>query len=160
MTRTARVVFVIALASVLTTGCHRPKKFEADVEITRMSVVRRDDQGKPQTLDLEISYFACPGTQIEVMRGGPEFAACVLKHKVGDKVHVGIEHVWDPRGYYRNNVVKVGECTHAYDPDDEASFLMVRECEDWTVNGAKVGFKCNYTPEKTLLKQCPWFARR
>jgi hypothetical protein len=36
---------------------------------------------------------------------------------------------------------------------------MIRECEDWSVNGAVVGFKCNVAPQKSLLKSCPWFAK-
>ncbi len=151
---------LIACAIAVLTGCHKPKKYEADVEITRMAVVRKDEQGKPITLDFEMTYFACPGTQIEVIRGDAAFASCVMKHKVGEKVHVAIDHVWDPHGYRKHNVTKVGDCPRTLDPDDEASFTMVRECEDWQVNGAKVGFRCNYVPEKKLVEACPWFARR
>jgi hypothetical protein len=45
------------------------------------------------------------------------------------------------------------------DANDEAGYTMVRECEDWTVNGSKVGFQCNIAPKKALLKACPWFAK-
>lgn len=151
----------VSLASlVATTGCHRTKRYEATVDIERMRVVRRDENGTPLATDVELSYRECPGDQDEVIRGGPNFSACMAKYKRGDKVKVKIVHKWDPEGHYRWDVTDVGDCKRTADESDEASYAMVRECEDWKASGVTVGFQCNIAPKKTLLKQCPWFAKR
>lgn len=155
-----RALALGAIAVASTAACHRPKHYDTDVEVTRVSVVRKDDAGKPLTLDLEVAYSECPGNQIEVIRGGPDFAACAGKYKVGDKVRIGIDHEWGSEGHYKWTVRKVGDCTRVADPNDEASYAMVRECDDWTVNGSKVGFQCKYVPEQNLVDKCPWFKRR
>ncbi len=154
------VVGITTVGILLSSGCHRPKHYETNVEVTRVTAVRKDEQGKILTLDLEVTYAECPGTQMEVMRGDATFAACVSKYKVGDKVKVGLDHVWDPEGHYEWQVRKVGECDRVIDPADEASYGVVRECSDWDVNGTRVGFQCTYIPEKALLQKCPWFRRR
>lgn len=153
------LVLAFAIASLLpVAGCHRTKHYEATVEVTRMTAVRKDEMGAPLTMDVEISYVECPGTQIEVMRGGKEFAACIQqKAKVGDKVNVKIDHRWDPEGHYAFSVTEVQGCPRPPDPNDEASYKLVRECSDWTVNGTRVGFQCNYQNKKELNKKCPWF---
>lgn len=153
-------LFVAASLALAVASCHRPKHYDASVEVTRVSVLRKDEQGKPQTMDFEFSYVDCPGTQIEVIRGDKDFAACVSKFKVGEKVPVSIRHAWDDEGFYTYVVDKVGDCPRTPDPADEASFALVRECDDWLVNGARVGFQCRYIPEKKLIAQCPWFKRR
>lgn len=153
----------IALAFVAVTliaACHKSKSYTANVEITRIQAVRKDASGVPLTLDFEFSYAECPGTQIEVIRGNRDFAACVARYKVGDKVTLGIDHLWSDEGHYKWNVTKVGDCARLIDPDDEASFAMVRECADWKVNDQRVGFQCKYVPEQALLDKCPWFQRR
>jgi hypothetical protein len=155
------VAFVAFVALSALGGCHKTKQYESDVKISRMSVVRKDEQGKPITMDVEIAYFPCPGEQYEVMRGNAEFSACVLgKSKVGDTVKAKILHRWDPAGHYRSDVVELAGCKRELDPEDEASFQTVRDCEDWSVNGAKVGFRCNLASKKNLNKVCPWFQRR
>jgi len=152
------LVAMLVLGMVL--GCHRSKQFEANVEITRVSVIRKDEQGTALTTDVEFSYFECPGTQIEVIRGGKEFSACVAqKVKLGEKVKVKIDHHWDPEGVYDYDVYDVQGCPRPPDPNDEASYKMVRECGDWNVNGTRVGFQCLYTEKKELNKKCPWFHR-
>jgi hypothetical protein len=152
--------FLLGLAFAGAMGCHqRPKTYEPEVWVTRVSVVRKDESGKPITIDVELDYPPCPGEQKEVVRGNADFAACVSKFKVGDRTKAKVVHSWDPGGYYRWDVVDVGGCAREPEPFDEASFAMIRECEDWIVNGATVGFKCNIAPEKKLLKACPWFAR-
>lgn len=155
-----RSVFLVVLFALVATGCHRTKSFEANVEVTRVTPIRKDEQGKTLTQDFEFSYFECPGTQIEVVRGDTKFAECTSKFKVGDKVKVAIDHRWADEGVYKANVTKIGDCERIADPADEASFAMVRECDDWDVNGTRVGFQCKYTPEKKLVDKCPWFQRR
>ncbi len=152
---------VVLASALIAMGCHRPKHYEANVEVTRLASVRKDpSSGKPQTVDLEVSYVDCPGAQSEVIRGGADFAACVGKYKVGDKVHVAIDHEWDPEGHYTWTVRKIGDCERIPDPNDEASYAVVRECDDQLVNGVRVGFVCRYIPEKKLIDKCPWFRRR
>ncbi len=154
-----RLATIVVLLSVVT-ACHRTKPYESNVEVTRVTTVRKDEHGKPVTLDFEMSYSECPGTQTEVIRGDAAFAACVGKYKVGEKVKVAISHEWAPAGHYEWIVRKIGDCDRVPDPADEASYVMVRECDDWTVSGTKVGFQCKYIPEKKLVDKCPWFRRR
>jgi len=153
-----RALLVAVLAFGLG-GCHRPQHYDATVEITRVSPVRKDENGRVLTLDIEFSYFECPGTQLEVVRGDAAFADCMATHKVGDKLPVSITRTWASEGVYVWNVDRIGACTHPKDPSDEASYALVRECDDWTVNGTKVGFQCRYMPEKHLVDKCPWFRR-
>jgi len=155
----ARTVLVAAAVALLATACHRPKHYDANVQVARISVVSKDETGKPITVDFEYSFFECPGTQIEVIRGDAAFAACVAKYKVGDKLNVSLDHQWNPEGHWEWVVRQVGDCTRVPDPNDEASFALVRECEDWVVNGSRVGFQCRYKPEKALVDKCPWFRR-
>lgn len=148
---------VVALGGV--GGCHKAKHYDANVEITRVSVVRRDENGRALTTDVEFSYVECPGTQIETIRGDEAFSACVSKHPVGAKVPVKVEHHWDPDGQYTWDVHQIADCKRTPDPNDEASFAVVRECQDLKVNGASVGFECQITPKKELLAKCPWFGK-
>ena len=156
--RTAMVTLLV-LAALPLLGCHKTKTYESNVEVTRIHVVRKDDQGVAQTADFEFSYVECPGTQIEVIRGGKDFAACIAKFKVGEKVKIKIEHHWDAEGFYDADVFEVQGCARPPDPNDEASYKMVRDCEDWNVNGARVGFLCKYSDKKALNKKCPWFKK-
>jgi hypothetical protein len=149
-----------AALAVSLAGCgKKTKSYVANVEIQRFDM-RADDKGKPLSADLEFSYFECPGTQIEVIRGNGEFATCMKKHKLGDKVPVKIEHHWsDADGAWDWDVLEVGECKRPYEEGDEASFDTVQECEDIKAHGATVGFHCNRIPQKALLEKCPWFGR-
>jgi hypothetical protein len=161
MHRSAGVILATAMGfALLTSACHRRSHHETNVEVTRVAPVRKDETGKPITLDFEVSYVECPGTQIEVIRGDAAFAACVGKFKVGEKVRIGIDHEWAEEGHYKWTIRSVGDCTRVPDPNDEASYAMVRECDDWNINGTRVGFQCKYLPEKKLIDKCPWFRRR
>jgi hypothetical protein len=151
------LVTALVLSALPLVGCHRSKHYDVNVELTRISPLRKDDLGNAISTDVEFSYVECPGTQIEVMRGGKEFSACIKQFKVGDRIKVKLEHHWDPEGFYDYDVYEVGGCKRPPDPNDEASYKLVRECADWNVNGARVGFQCNYTNKKELNKKCPWF---
>jgi hypothetical protein len=155
------VVAALVVSALPLLGCHRSKKYEATVEITRMTALRKDEAGNPITTDLELTYAECPGTQVEVIRGGKEFSSCIAqKAKQGDMVKVKLEHYWAPEGHYDFDVYEVQGCSRPADRNDEASYKVVRECADWNVNGARVGFQCNYTNKKELNKKCPWFVKR
>lgn len=153
------VLAVLGLAGLASTGCHKSKQYESEVEITRFAAVRKDDAGKILTADTEFSYFACPGTQIETVRGDGAFATCMQRYSVGQKVKIKIEHHWTDEGHYEWTVHKIGDCERTIDPNDEASFALLRDCEDFRVNGAKVGFSCDLKAEKSLTDKCPWFRR-
>ena len=153
-------VAVLCVSSFTLVACHRSKQYESTVEVTRVQSVRKDENGVPITLDFEMTYVDCPGTQTEVVRGDAAFAACVTKYKVGDKVKVAISHDWAPEGLYKWTIRKIGDCERIPDANDEASYALVRECDDWVVNGSKVGFQCKYLPDKQLVDKCPWFRRR
>jgi hypothetical protein len=155
--RSAAVIGVLLVAGL--GACHRPKHYDANVEVTRISPVRADENGRTLTVDIELSYYDCPGTQLEVIRGDATFAECIAKHKVGDRIPVAITRTWASQGVYTWNVDRIGDCTHLKDPSDEASYALVRECDDWTINGTRVGFQCRYLPEKHLIDKCPWFQR-
>ena len=153
-------LIVMALVALPVLACHRPKEFEANVEITRTMVIRKDESGVPLTSDAEFSYVECPGTQIEVIRGGKDFSECMKQHKVGEKVKVKLTYAWDNEGFWDYDVHELGGCRRPPDPNDEASYKMVRDCADWNVNGTRVGFQCKYTDKTELNKKCPWFKKR
>lgn len=158
---TKLVVLFLAASSLPLGACNKPKQYEATVEVTRIGIVRKDETGAPTSTDVEFSYLDCPGTQTEVVRGGKEFSACVQgKLALGQRVKVKVEHRWDPEGHYTYDVHEIHGCPRPPDPNDEASFKTIRECSDWTVNGAPVGFQCDYENKKELNKKCPWFKKR
>jgi hypothetical protein len=142
----------------LAAGCHdKPRWFTSDVRLTRLDPVRKDAQGKPLTTDAQVSYDNCPGTQIEVIRGGAQFGACMAKYKVGQMMPAKIYWYFHSDGTYHWEIHELGGCARPPDPNDEASYENVRECSDLVVNGVAVGFRCNEIPEQHLLDKCPWF---
>jgi len=161
MSHVQRICSVLAVAVLLplAVGCHRSRSYDVKVDITRVSVVRRDENHRALTTDVEFSYGDCPGTQIETIRGGEEFSGCISKYPVGAKVPLHLVHRWTHEGHYSWEVDQLGDCKRPPDPNDEASFALVRECEDWKVNGATVGFQCQIAPKKALIDKCPWFAK-
>jgi hypothetical protein len=135
--------------------------YTSEVAITRLDVVRKDNAtGKTLTLDVEVSYEQCPGSQYEVARGGVEFGACMAKYKVGDRVTAKVRWFKGDYGYYESKIHQLGDCERVPDPHDEASFTVVRDCEDWTVSGTKSGFRCFYLDKHKLNEACPWFKKR
>jgi hypothetical protein len=161
MTRSRTALTVAAFCCLLVTGCRaKPTWYESRVELVRYDVVRRDAEKKPVTADVEISYAACPGYQHEVMRGPAEFATCMQKYKIGESLPAKILWHFGAHGYYEWEVHELGDCKRPPDPEDEASFSIIRDCEDWKVHGASVGFRCKYLGKETLNAACPWFRRR
>ena len=158
--RIATTLVLLAGALLGSAGCHKAKKYDANIEVTRISVMRRDANNRALATDVEFSYFECPGDQSETIRGGEEFSACVSKIPVGAKIPVKLEHKFsDEGGFWVWEVNKIGDCARPPDPNDESSFAIVRECEEYKENGAVVGFQCEIKPKKELIKKCPWFAR-
>jgi hypothetical protein len=138
------------------------KSYETNVEITRKDVVVYDNDKKPMVMDLEINYRDCPGNQVEVIRGGKEFANCINStgKSLGDKIHIDIKWEWSDSGYYKWTVIKVDSCERVIDPFDGVSFDLVEECEDYLVYGNQIGFVCKKIPTDSLIKSCPWFRKK
>ncbi len=152
---------VLPVAVLAFAGCGKKTKwYDSKVEITRVDAVRKDAKGKWLDLDVEFTYPDCPGQQTEVIRGDPAFAQCMSKYKIGDKVPVRIEYHFLDEGYWDWDIHEMGGCKRPPDPEDEASFDTVQECEPLKVNGVDEGFVCNRIPQKELLAKCPWFNRR
>jgi hypothetical protein len=156
--RVATPLLLVALSAVA--GCSEaPRVYETSVEVRRFSVVRRDEERKPVTADVEVSYADCPGTQYEVVRGNRAFTECFQQHKVGERVPLRLEHYRGREGRFEWVVKAIGGCDRPPDPNDEVSFSVVEECSDLVVHGARVGFHCSRIPEKELVQKCPWFRR-
>ena len=124
------------LLAVVLAACHRPKTYGSNVEITRISVVRKDPEGKPTTVDYEFSFVECPGTQIEVIRGDAAFHACASRYKVHDKVPVVIDHLFKDEGRWAWVVKQLGDCPRVPDPNDEASSHTITS-RSGSVNGRR-----------------------
>jgi hypothetical protein len=159
--RGAAIALSMLASSALGAGCKsKPTWYDTEVELVRFDIVRRDAQGTPVTADVEISYASCPGYQHEVMRGPSAFATCMEKHRVGEKLPAKIRWYFGEKGYYEWEVHQLGDCKRPPDAEDEASFSIIRDCEDWKVHNASVGFRCKYLGKETLNAACPWFRRR
>ena len=107
---------------------------------------------------VEVSYVECPGEQRRMLRGDADFAACFYKkYKVGDKVPAKL--MWGPKGdgNYQHKIVGLSDCPKTIDPNDEAAYEVIQDCEPLIVNGVDVGVHCDRTRSKELLKKCPWF---
>lgn len=150
----------VAVVAACASACHATHEYETEVRVERSHVVYRDENGRALTADLEVAYTECPGEQLETVRGDEEFSACISKFPVGAAVKMRIVHRWAAEGHYVWEVVQVGDCRRQVDASDEASFSQIRECSEWRVNGAVVGFECRVAPRKELVRACPWFARR
>ena len=153
----AMLVFV---APAILAGCSRDRRYESAVQIVRKEAIEKADDGSIETLDFEMEWDACPGDQYQVVRGGKDFAKCADKYNVGDFVPVIVKHYWDPRGYYRWDIEKVGDCDHAIQPDSQGSYEKSQECHDVQQYGRTVGFSCTRRPFKDLVARCPFLARQ
>jgi hypothetical protein len=56
--------------------------------------------------------------------------------------------------------VKVGECARKVDPQDDATYEMLRSCEDVKIHGVPMGVHCDKTRSPELVAKCPWFYRK
>lgn len=149
-----------ALLAMAAFGCAKSeRRFESVCQVVSRNVVEHDKAGKVTQVDLELEWDPCPGDQFQVVRGGSEFAACTAKYKVGTFVPVVVRQFWDPRGYYRWDLERVGDCAHEVDPNAEGSYEKSQECHDVTQYGRPVGFECSRKPFRQLVKVCPWTAR-
>ena len=152
------ICFIVVAASVLVfTACsHKPQRFETNVELARVEVVKT---AAGRWIDVELEYADCPGEQREIFQADAAFADCLSKYKPGEKVAATIIWSQEADGHYDSEVERVGDCHRKRDALDERSYEVVHECEDIVVNGVNVGFRCVRKPSAELLSRCPWFRR-
>jgi hypothetical protein len=161
--RTASVVgalvVTMALAIVVPKVVHRDEVFDAVVQITGKTVVDADENGTPLLIDVQMEWDACPGDQVQVVRGGTEFARCLASVKVGDYTAVKVTHLWDSRGFYSWDLSNVGGCNHPIERNTPGSYERSQECEATSSHGHRDGFVCDRRPYRELLAVCPWMGR-
>ena len=152
-----------SLAVVAALGCgvackEKPKHFSTTVEV--MQVRTFGAAAGPKLTDLELKYTTCPADARQVMRVGKEFSECGTKLKVGDKLKAEVVLSWNAeRGFYRNELVHLGECAVKLDPKDEANYQMVEACAESKASGVVVGVRCDRGRSEALLAACPWLRR-
>ena len=140
----------------LCVGCREQRTYDAKVKIERV-----DSAHPTHSIDIEFEWESCPGRQIEVIRGGKDFAACVGKLTPGDSVAVKVAWHWEKReSSYDWDIVELGGCKRPFEEQDDASFDEVHVCTDVVQHGEVVGFQCDKSPNAELLSKCPWFRRR
>jgi hypothetical protein len=147
-------LLLLALASCRTKERH----FESVCQLIRFDVLEAEGN-KPTQVELELEWDPCPGDQFQVLRGGPEFAACMSRHRVGDMLSVGVVQKWDPHGFYTWDIERIAECRRDPDAGSEGSYEKSQECHEIKLQGVPYGFRCSKRPEKDLVKVCPWMKR-
>ncbi len=141
-------------------GCTHPdERFESVLQLVSRVDVETDAKGEVEQADFELEWDPCPGDQFQVVRGGREFARCMQRYEKGDYVSVHVKHYWDPHGFWRWDVEKVGECTRTIEEATEGSFEKSQECSEHQMHGRTAGFDCSRRPFKKLVAVCPWMAR-
>jgi hypothetical protein len=157
-----KMKYFILILLLLFISCRKgPVNYESTIELNRLEVVSYDKSNKPLTMDVEITYPECPGDQIEIIRGDKKFTDCILANfKKHDRATASILWQWNELGFYDWEVNKIGPCERKVDKDDEVSYDMIEECEDYVVYGNNVGFRCKRIATSDLIKKCPWFRRK
>jgi hypothetical protein len=152
-------LFSAAALGSLLSGCHRDERFESVCQITRKAVVEVDDKGVAAQVDFELEWDPCPGDQVQIVRGGAEFAKCMEAYNPGDFVNVKVVHFWDSRGYYDWDLYEIAGCARPIEHDTTGSYAKSQECTDTKTHGHTDGFACSLRPFRKLVDVCPWTAR-
>jgi hypothetical protein len=152
---------VLALPIALSTAAcgERLERFESVCEIVRKDEVEVDEQGATESVDVEFVWDSCPGEQLQVVRGGKDFAACMKKYEVGKRAPVFVKHWWDERGYFAWDVYMIGDCLRYIEESSVGSYEKVQECSDDDMYGKITGFSCRRRSFETMATVCPWLAR-
>lgn len=159
--RSLGALLVASLMSVVSLGCgHKEERFESVLQLLSRSDVEKNDKGEVEQADFEFEWDPCPGDQFQVVRGGKDFAKCMEKYEKGDYVSVTVKHYWDPHGFYKWDVEKVGDCERGIEEASEGSFEKSQECQEHKMYGRVSGFDCTRRPFKKLVGICPWMARK
>ena len=162
MTRSAATssLALLALLALGAGGCsHRDERFESVLQLVNRTDVEHNAKGEVDQADFEFEWDPCPGDQFQVVRGGRDFAKCMEKYEKGDYVSVEVKHYWDPHGFYKWDVEKVGDCRRDIEEESEGSFEKSQECTEHKMYGRESGFDCSRRPFKRLVGICPWMAR-
>lgn len=138
-------------------GCGEKLDYTSKVKLNRIFVNRTDKDGSPLTVDVETDFFECPGENRKIIRGGKEFAQCIVKHAEGETLPIEMKVGRRKDGRLRSRVVKVGDCNRIPDPTDTRSYDVNQDCKELKTDGITVGFHCDRTPSQELLNKCPWF---
>jgi hypothetical protein len=154
------ITSVVCFALSLAACGEKSHSYDSKVRISRVDTVRSDENGQPLLVDVEFDWEACPGEQLEVIRGSAEFAKCIAKHHVGEELPVKVEHRKLSDGHWDWDVHQLGDCARPPDIHDESSFDMVQECRDIEEHDVVVGFECDREPHPDVLAACPWFQRQ
>lgn len=155
------LVFVAACSAPTPTGPTvrtEGDRYESVVQIIDRDVVEQEGD-KVTQVDVEVEWDPCPGDQFQMIRGGTDFATCTEKYKVGDYVPVVALHWFDPRGYYRWDIERLGDCKHRIEERTPGSYEKGQECRDILQYTRKAGFTCSRKPKKQLVAKCPWMRR-
>lgn len=153
------LALAVALMAALAACSPRESHWESVCQIVSRMPVHQEADGAVTLVDMELEWDPCPGDQFQVIRGGKAFAACSAKLKEGQYVPVQVLHYWDPRGYYRWTLEKVGDCKVDVQVDAPGSFEKGQACQDLVHHGRKSGFRCSRKADKSLVSICPWMAR-
>ena len=148
-----------AVAAFAGSGCHEAKRtFKTNVEFIQ---IRQFGASQPKLTDMELKFVDCPGNARKIMRAPRDFGECGSKFKVGDKVDVDVEVIWNSeRGNYRDKIVRIGDCPIVLDTKDEANYQLVENCTELKRSGSVVGVHCDRKRSDELVKACPWFFRK
>jgi hypothetical protein len=148
----------LALTLPLLVSCNGGRKeYDTTVEVTQV----RQFGGDAITTDLELRFVACPGNARKQMRVPSQYHDCVKKLSVGDEVSAHIEHFYQSeRGFYRNILTQLGDCSVKVDQQDEANYDTVESCTELKASGMVVGVHCDRTRNDELVAACPWLFTR
>ena len=159
--RTLRSILLVPLSLVLLGGCApKEERFESVLQFVSRTDVEKNDKGEVEQVDFEFEWDPCPGDQFQVVRGGKELAKCMEKYQKGDYVAATVKHFWDPHGFYRWDVEKIGDCSRDIELTSEGSFERSQDCTDHKMYGRSAGFACSRRPFKKLVGVCPFMARQ
>ena len=159
--RTLRSILLVPLSLVLLGGCApKEERFESVLQFVSRTDVEKNDKGEVEQVDFEFEWDPCPGDQFQIVRGGKELAKCMEKYEKGDYVQATVKHFWDPHGFYRWDVEKIGDCSRDIELTSEGSFERSQECSEHKMYGRSTGFDCSRRPFRKLLGVCPFMARQ
>jgi hypothetical protein len=155
--RWAGAAALAVAAAGLAAACkEKPETFTTTVEVMQV----RAFGTTTKLMDLEVKFAECPADARHVMRLGKDFTDCDQPLKAGDKVKADVTLTWNQeRGFYRNDIVKLGKCNVKLDRKDEANYQTVEVCSDVKASGIVVGVRCERTRSPELLAKCPWLRR-
>ena len=147
---------LLGTASLLL-GCKgKSQRFITTVEVMQV----RTFGATSKLTDVELKYAECPADARQIMRLGKEFGECGQELKTGEKLTAEVVLSWNAeRGFFRNEVVRLGKCDVKLDPKDEANYQSVEACADVKASGVVVGVRCDRGRSEELLAKCPWLRR-